>query len=232
MSKKIVILTILAIMAPAIVFAQANTVGDLTTKHNDFSISGCFINMQPMNSYIAGLGVFPGSFGDMIWLFNYAQKNQMDDKTLWGLKFSTTLTGLAVLDPNFLKREISLGTTNKAEFSVTMVQFTTEYQVVKFGPISVNAGLGFGIGGSKLTLIGDKSARFWNVSLLISPQASINYHVLEESGSGAILWFSTAYNYIPPSGWTQDGGSLKIPPIMDLSSLALEVGVTFPFNTK
>jgi len=229
MKRKIIFFMVLAMLAPVILSAQVDRVGDLATKHNDFSISAFFPNMSPVNNYVSQ---HYGSFGDNLWLFNYSQKNQVDEKTFWGLKFSTTLTGLSVLDPNFLKRDISLGSSNKAELSVTMVQFTTEYQLFKFGPLSVDAGFGMGIGGARLTLIGgENSCRFWCVSSLLSPQVNIQYHLFEGSGMGAILWFNTSYYYMPPGDWNADGGSPNIvrPELFNLSGLVLEVGVSFPF---
>jgi len=223
------------ILLSGVVFAQTNVMEELHVKHNEFSVAANFINMKPINEYIEKLGLgFTPPFNEMPLLFGYTQKNKIDDKTYWGIKFMTTLSGFAVLEPNFLKKELSsvLGS-NKAEMSITTGEFLLEYEVLKFGGFAVNAGVGLGFGGTTLTLLGNKSGKFWMASFLLKPQARASYHLFENTGAGVIFSLTTAYNYLPAAGWNFDAGNLeKAPGLFDLSGFSIEVGIDFPFTTK
>ena len=236
MFKKMMVMVGIMLL-PGIVFAQFGGMEEFKIKHNEFSVGANFINMKPINDYIGSYGF--SAFGDMPLIFGYAQKNQIDNKTYWGIRFMTTLSGFAALIPNFLKREISsVDGTNKAEMSITMGEFLFEYEVLKFGGFFVNAGAGLGFGGTTLTLLGANSGKFWMASLLLKPQARTGYHFFEETGVGFILALNASYNYLPVVGWNSEAGSLPCPPgpgssaPFDLSGLSVDVSITSPFTTK
>lgn len=236
MVKKMVVMAGIMLL-PGIVFAQPRGIEELQIKHTEFSVAANFINMEPINAYIASYG-FP-SFGSMPLLFGFAQKNKVDEKTYWGIRFITTLSGLEMLAPNFLKREIvsaSGSGTSKAEMSITMGEFSLEYELLKLGGFSVNVGAGIGFGGTKLTLLeapsSGKSGKFWAVSFLLKPQARACYYFFEESGMGFIVALNAAYNYLPVTGWNKEAGSLDCPPPFDLSGASVDLSISFPFATK
>ena len=236
MVKKMVVIAGI-ILLPGVVGAQIDRIEDLQIKHNEFSVSVNFINMKPINDYIGTYGFSP--LTEMPLLFGYAQKNKIGDKAYWGLRFMTTLSGFEVLAPNFLKRELSSGKgTDKVEMFIATGEFLIEYEILKYGGLFLNAGAGLGFGGSKITFLGTNGGRFWMVSFLLKPQASVGYHLFEESGGGFIISLNAAYNYLPVVGWNPDGGNLLEPPgpgsatPFDLSGTSVNISMSFPFTTK
>lgn len=237
--KTVVVLGI--VLLPGIVFAQMHNMEELTFRHNEFSVSAAFINMKPINDYIADAqhGGFP-PFTTMPILYGYAQKNQTGKDMFWGVRFMTTLSGFAWLEPNFFNRNLtSLTGKNRAEMSITMVEFVIEYKLLELGGFTVNAGSGFGIGGTTLTLLRTtNSGKFWMVSFLLRPQARAAYHFLKDSEGSVILALNAAYNYLPVTGWNSDAGSLDAPPgpghptPFDLSGASVDLSISFPFATK
>jgi len=231
MFKKMVVMVGIMVL-PGIVFAQMDRIEDFEIKHNEFSVAAYFINMKPINDYIASYR-FP-SLGDMPLLFGYAQKNKIDDKTYWGIRFMTTLSGFEALAPNFLRREITSTKdgTNKAEMSITMCEFLFEYELLKSGGLFVNFGAGLGFGGTKLMLFGTNSGKFWMISFLLKPQARIGYQFFREVSEGPVLALNAAYSYLPVAGWNSEAGDLKLPDPFDLSGASVDISITFPFTTK
>jgi hypothetical protein len=233
LKKAVVVLGI--ILMPGFLFAQIHGMEDLQIKHTEFSVGAVLMNMEPINNYTADCGF--SSFGYMPLLFGFAQKNKVDDKTYWGIRFMTTLAGLDMLAPNFLKREIGAARdeNSRAEMSITMGEFTMEYELLKFGGLSVNVGGGIGFGGTRLTILeadNGQSGRFWNISCLLKPQAKLCYYFLEGSGTGFILALNVAYNYMPVTGWIHDAGSLPCPSPFNLSGASADISISFPFGIK
>lgn len=226
------------ILLPGVLFAQLRGIGELKIQYNEFSVDCNFINMKPINDYLATYGFPP--LGDISLLFAYASKGKAGEKLSVGMRFGTTLAWFEPLAPNFLKREIySVSGKNKAEMSITMFELLFEYEFLKFGGFSVSAGAGLGLGGTKLSIFGEtNSGKFWLVSFLLKPQARASYHFFEETGMSFILSLNAAYNYLPVTGWNFEAGSLPCPPgpgsntPFDLSGASVGLSITFPIVTK